>query len=215
MLKSKILKSQISKNHILFSALLHIFIMIVMFFSYSYKDYKDKNVLSNNNIKVEITPYVNNNPQVKESQALELTLKKKKSEANNLQATKEKKQQDIKNDNLKSNAYIYEITQDSKIYKDISYKIKNNISPNYPLLAKKLILNEDVIIKTRILVDQGGAVQKIEFLPTHNTISTKLEEAFKYEVEKAIEKWDFSPVKVENKPVKVYFYKDFNFSKRI
>lgn len=95
---------------------------------------------------------------------------------------------------------------DSKGMSGFGYKIIREVDPNYPIIAKKMGYKKEVIIKTKFLVGLDGKVEKVEFLDDFNNYG------FHNEVEKALYKWEFSPIIYHGKKIKMYFYKDFRFN---
>ena len=95
---------------------------------------------------------------------------------------------------------------DQKSNQGIGYKIKREIDPNYPTMAKKIGFKDEVVIKTKFLVGLNGKVEEIIFLNDYTKYG------FQKEVEKALKKWEFEPIVYKNKKIKMYFYKDFRFN---
>ncbi|MGL4533511.1 MAG: energy transducer TonB [Fusobacteriaceae bacterium] len=89
--------------------------------------------------------------------------------------------------------------------KGIDYKILKELNPEYPQRLKKMLGRNEIIIKTKFLVDKDGKVSKIEFIGQNNRL-------LQQEVEKALKRWLFKPMFYKNKPLEVYFYKEFKFT---
>lgn len=87
----------------------------------------------------------------------------------------------------------------------LNYKILASVDPEYPLIAKKVNYKNTVIIKTRFLVNGEGKIEEIKFYDNETKFG------FHEEVEKSLKKWKFSPVKLNGKAAKMYFYKSFVF----
>ncbi len=87
----------------------------------------------------------------------------------------------------------------------INYRILESPNPKYPSIAKKARIHKEIHIKVRFLVGYNGKVEEIKFLDN----ITKY--GFRREVENALKQWQFSPVELEGKRVKMYFYKVFKF----
>lgn len=95
---------------------------------------------------------------------------------------------------------------DQKSNQGIGYKIKREVDPNYPMMAKKIGFKDEVVIKTKFLVGLNGKVEEIIFLDNYTKYG------FQKEVERALKKWEFEPIIYKNKKIKMYFYKDFRFN---
>lgn len=95
---------------------------------------------------------------------------------------------------------------DQKSNQGIGYKIKREVDPNYPMMAKKIGFKDEVVIKIKFLVGLNGKVEEIIFLNDYTKYG------FQKEVEKALKKWEFEPIVYKNKKIKMYFYKDFRFN---
>lgn len=103
---------------------------------------------------------------------------------------------------IKENDNYYIKNQDVS---GISYKILESPEPNYPIMAKKANIKDQVIIKVRFSVNELGKIENIKFYDTNEKYG------FHEEVVKALENWSFTPVSYNNKVVKMYFYKVFIF----
>ncbi|WP_291259126.1 energy transducer TonB, partial [Fusobacterium sp.] len=77
---------------------------------------------------------------------------------------------------------------DQKSSQGIGYKIKREVDPNYPMMAKKIGFKDEVVIKTKFLVGLNGKVEEIIFLNDYTKYG------FQKEVEKALKKWEFEPI---------------------
>lgn len=97
---------------------------------------------------------------------------------------------------------------DQRSSQGIGYRIKREIDPSYPLMAKKVGFKDEVVIQTKFLVGLDGKVEEIIFLNDFTKYG------FQKEVEKALKKWEFEPIIYHGKNIKMYFYKDFRFNVR-
>lgn len=88
----------------------------------------------------------------------------------------------------------------------IRYRIKREVEPEYPILAKRANYRNEVIIKTKFLIGLNGKVEEIIFLDNFTSYG------FRKEVEKALRKWEFDPITYHGEKIKLYFYKDFRFN---
>ena len=88
----------------------------------------------------------------------------------------------------------------------IRYRIKREIDPEYPTLAKRANYRNEVVIKTKFLIGLNGKVEEIIFLDNFSSYG------FRKEVEKALKKWEFDPIIYQGEKIKLYFYKDFRFN---
>lgn len=95
---------------------------------------------------------------------------------------------------------------DQRSSQGIGYRIKREVDPIYPQMAKKVGFKDEVIIQTKFLVGLDGKVEEIIFLNDFNKYG------FQKEVEKALRKWEFEPIIYHGKNIKMYFYKDFRFN---
>ncbi|MGL4365063.1 energy transducer TonB [Cetobacterium sp.] len=89
----------------------------------------------------------------------------------------------------------------------IEYEILKEIDPQYPVRAKKSGYKGMGSVKVKFLVDIDGSVKNIQFLSGEQRFG------FKEEVEKALKEWKFKPIQYKNKNIKVYFEKEFKFKK--
>lgn len=95
---------------------------------------------------------------------------------------------------------------DQRSSQGIGYRIKREVDPIYPQMAKKVGFEDEVIIQTKFLVGLNGKVEEIIFLNDFKKYG------FQKEVEKALKKWEFEPIIYHGKNIKMYFYKDFRFN---
>lgn len=95
---------------------------------------------------------------------------------------------------------------DQKSSQGIGYRIKREVDPIYPQMAKKVGFKDEVIIQTKFLVGLNGKVEEIIFLNDFKKYG------FQKEVEKALKKWEFEPIIYHGKNIKMYFYKNFRFN---
>lgn len=95
---------------------------------------------------------------------------------------------------------------DQKSGGGIRYRIKREVEPEYPILAKRANYRNEVVIKTKFLIGLDGKVEEIIFLDNFTSYG------FRKEVEKALKKWEFDPIIYHGEKIKLYFYKDFRFN---
>ena len=95
---------------------------------------------------------------------------------------------------------------DQKNNQGIGYRIKHEVNPLYPPIAKKIGFKDEVVIKTKFLVGLNGKIEDIIFLNNFTDYG------FQREVEKALKRWEFYPIIYHGKNIKMYFYKDFRFN---
>ncbi|MGL4402128.1 MAG: cell envelope integrity protein TolA [Fusobacteriaceae bacterium] len=88
----------------------------------------------------------------------------------------------------------------------LKYEILFQQDPEYPEIGKKLGYRKTVEVKVRFLVGYNGKIEEIKFY------GEDLGMDFRGEVEKALKKWEFSPVTLKEKKIKMYFYKAFVFN---
>lgn len=87
----------------------------------------------------------------------------------------------------------------------IEYEFINMVSPDYPIMAKKLHYSGKAYVETKFLVDLDGHVKDIEIVGGIDKLG------FKEECIKALKQWQFKPIVYKGIPIKVYFYKNFKF----
>lgn len=90
----------------------------------------------------------------------------------------------------------------------LKYSVISQPDPEYPLPAKRIGYNKEVIIKVRFLVGFDGKIEEIKFYGDDIGLG------FRDEVTKALNKWEFSPITVKNEKIKLYFYKVFKFNQK-
>ncbi len=95
---------------------------------------------------------------------------------------------------------------DQKSGEGIRYRIKREVEPEYPIIAKRANYRNEVVIKTKFLIGLNGKVEEIIFLDNFTSYG------FRKEVEKALKKWEFDPIIYHGEKIKLYFYKDFRFN---
>lgn len=95
---------------------------------------------------------------------------------------------------------------DQKSGGGIRYRIKREVEPEYPIIAKRANYRNEVVIKTKFLIGLNGKVEEIIFLDNFTSYG------FRKEVEKALKKWEFDPIIYHGEKIKLYFYKDFRFN---
>ncbi|MBC2854893.1 energy transducer TonB [Cetobacterium sp. 2A] len=92
--------------------------------------------------------------------------------------------------------------------KGLKYSFIAQPEPEYPLMAKRLSYSKEVFVKVRFLVDFQGNIEEIKFYGQNDKLG------FQEEVKKALCNWKLTPITVNNKPIKLYFYKEFKFNKK-
>ena len=90
----------------------------------------------------------------------------------------------------------------------LKYSFVSQPDPDYPLAAKRVSYNREVSIKVRFLVGLNGDIEDIKFYNNKDNLG------FQKEVEKTLNKWKLTPVTLNNKPIKLYFYKEFKFNQK-
>lgn len=90
----------------------------------------------------------------------------------------------------------------------IEFNIVKSLDPEYPILAERIRYSKDVIVKTKFLVNYQGEVEEIIILDGMEKFG------FNKAVEEALKKWKFDPIIYNRKPLKVYFTKEFKFTKK-
>lgn len=91
--------------------------------------------------------------------------------------------------------------------KGLSYGFISQPEPKYPEIAKKMGFKKDMIVKVRFLIGYDGRIEEIKF---YNNIEKF---GFQNEVNIALKQWRTTPITVDGKRVKLYFYKKFKFEK--
>lgn len=91
--------------------------------------------------------------------------------------------------------------------KGLSYGFLSQPEPNYPNIARRMGIKEEVVIKVRFLIGYDGRVEDIRFYDKVENFG------FREEVEKALRGWRATPIEVNGKQVKLYFYKAFKFER--
>lgn len=112
---------------------------------------------------------------------------------------------------LSSDSFIHlndgSIVAKNQGVKGLSYGWTNNPDPSYPSIARKMKYDKDVIIKVRFLVGYNGTIEDVKFYDNMTSYG------FRAEVEKTLKNWKATPITVDGKKVKLYFYKSFKFEK--
>ncbi|MGL5917872.1 MAG: energy transducer TonB [Cetobacterium sp.] len=90
----------------------------------------------------------------------------------------------------------------------LKYSFISQPEPNYPLAAKRIGFNNEISIKVRFLVDFKGNIEEIKFYNTKDNLG------FQNEVQKTLKNWKLTPVSLNGKPIKLYFYKEFKFNQK-
>ncbi len=119
------------------------------------------------------------------------------------------KEKSTPSDNNTSKEEISESIIVNQNVANIKYNILKSSEPQYPNIVKRLNLLQQVVVKTRLLIDKEGNIAKIEFLESN--IDESLEQFFQKEILTALNTWQFSTVTLDDRPVKIYFYKNFVF----
>ena len=91
--------------------------------------------------------------------------------------------------------------------KGLEYGFLSQPEPIYPDVAKRMGIDKDIVIKVRFLIGYDGRVEDIKYYDNITNFG------FRSEVEKALTSWKATPITVDGKPVKLYFYKSFKFEK--
>ena len=112
---------------------------------------------------------------------------------------------------LSSDSFIHlndgSIVAKNQGVKGLSYGWTNNPDPSYPSIARKMKYDKDVVIKVRFLVGYNGTIEDVKFYDNMTSYG------FRAEVEKTLKNWKATPISVDGKKVKLYFYKSFKFEK--
>lgn len=90
----------------------------------------------------------------------------------------------------------------------LKYSFISQPDPEYPLAAKRISYGKEVSIKVRFLVGFNGEIEDIKFYNDKDNLG------FQREVEKTLNKWKLTPVTLNDKPIKLYFYKEFKFNQK-
>lgn len=91
--------------------------------------------------------------------------------------------------------------------KGLEYGFLSQPEPSYPDIAKRMGVDDEIVIKVRFLIGYDGRVEDIKYYDNITNFG------FRSEVEKALSSWKATPITVDGKPVKLYFYKSFKFEK--
>jgi len=135
-------------------------------------------------------------------------LEKKKNES-----AKKSKQSENINTPTNTNTDLIELSQGVFAAKNqgvqgLKYSFISQPDPEYPLAAKRVSYTKEVSIKVRFLVGLNGEIEDIKFYNNKDSLG------FQKEVEKTLNKWKLTPVTLNNKPIKLYFYKEFKFNQK-
>lgn len=125
---------------------------------------------------------------------------------NDINISQERSSPPVQNQNIIQSSQTGNYIAENQNVKGLEYKILYSPEPEYPLMAKKAGYLKSVVIKVRILVDEEGRVTDIRFYDENKKFG------FHQEVEKTLKKWKFTPIKLNDKPVKMYFYKNILFN---
>lgn len=87
----------------------------------------------------------------------------------------------------------------------IEFTILRAVDPEYPIMAERVRYKKIVIVKVKFLVGYNGEIENIEILNGMEKFG------FNKSVKKALQSWRFRPILYKNKPLKVYFTKEFKF----
>lgn len=90
----------------------------------------------------------------------------------------------------------------------LTYSFISQPDPEYPLAAKRISYSKEVSIKVRFLVGLNGEIEEVKFYNKTDSLG------FQKEVEKTLSKWKLTTVTLNNKPIKLYFYKEFKFNQK-
>ncbi|MGL4998438.1 MAG: energy transducer TonB [Cetobacterium sp.] len=90
----------------------------------------------------------------------------------------------------------------------LKYSFISQPDPEYPLAAKRISYNKEISIKVRFLIGFKGEVEEVKFYNDKDNLG------FQNEVQKTLKKWKVTPVTLNNKPIKLYFYKEFKFNQK-
>jgi protein TonB len=91
--------------------------------------------------------------------------------------------------------------------KGLSYGFLAQPEPEYPAIARKMGVDHEVIIRVRFLIGYKGRVEDIKFYDDVTNFG------FREEVEKTLKNWRATPIEVDGRKIKLYFYKTFRFEK--
>lgn len=91
--------------------------------------------------------------------------------------------------------------------KGLSYGFLAQPEPEYPAIARKMGVDHEVVIKVRFLIGYKGRVEDIKFYDNVTNFG------FREEVVKTLKNWRATPIEVEGRKIKLYFYKTFRFEK--
>ncbi|MGL5350036.1 MAG: energy transducer TonB [Cetobacterium sp.] len=90
----------------------------------------------------------------------------------------------------------------------LTYSFLSQPDPDYPLAAKRISYNKEVSIKVRFLVGLKGEIEEVKFYSDKDSLG------FQSEVEKTLKRWRLTPVMLNGKAIKLYFYKEFKFNQK-
>ncbi|WP_294094855.1 energy transducer TonB [uncultured Cetobacterium sp.] len=90
----------------------------------------------------------------------------------------------------------------------LTYSFISQPDPDYPLAAKRISYNKEVSIKVRFLVGLKGEIEEVKFYSDKDSLG------FQSEVEKTLKRWKLTPVMLNGKAIKLYFYKEFKFNQK-
>lgn len=112
---------------------------------------------------------------------------------------------------LSSDSFIHlndgSIVAKNQGVRGLDYGWTNNPDPSYPSIARRMKYDKVVVIKARFLVGYDGTIENIKFYDNMTSYG------FRAEVEKTLKNWKATPITVNGKKVKLYFYKSFKFEK--
>lgn len=198
--KLTILNKLQQSKYVIVSIALHVFVVLLFICPHFFFKEERKFISNNTQIAVHLL--------IQEHQKKVEDHKKEKLEKDALLQKKSDNTSEQKQEQLNSQESIVA----NQYVANIKYDILKSKEPSYPESVKRLNLSQDIIIKTRLLIDKEGNITKIEFLESN--IDNSLEEFFKKEILSSLSTWQFSPVTIDNKPVSLYFYKNFVFKNR-
>ena len=186
-------------KYLVISTLIHLFVVLMFLCPHIFFK-SERKFISNNMMSVQVLVQQkvqkakeHKKEQAKKEDKLGLLPKDK------LISTKNNKPTEATQESIVANQYV----------SNIKYNILKSSEPQYPVTVKRLNLLQEIVIKTRLLIDKEGNIEKIEFLESN--IDKSLEQFFHKEIRSSLNTWQFSTVTVDNTPVKIYFYKNFVF----
>ncbi len=196
-----VLKKLKESKCLIVSTVLHVF--VVLLFLCPHLFFKSERKFLSNNTQMVVQILIQNNQSISKDkkQDKDSILPKNK---NKLDKKTSKKENNQKNDVNNEETIVA-----NQNIANVKYSILKSKEPKYPITAKRLNLTQEVIIKTRLLIDKQGNITEIEFIDSN--INKSLEGFFHKEIINSLNTWKFSQVTIDNNPVRIYFYKNFVF----